>query len=118
MSRENIDVLRTALEGFNARDLDAMLALAHPGVEWHSTFAALGGAVYHGHSGVRNWHRDLQEVFSGAIRVEPESYFDLGEQVLSFLTLRGRGGQSGVEVAMPMAQVWRLRDGLIAYCKT
>jgi ketosteroid isomerase-like protein len=65
MSRENIELMRAALEAFNVRDLDAMLALADPNCEWHSTFAVVGGAG-----------------------------------------------------AMPIAQVWKIRGGLITYCKT
>jgi hypothetical protein len=56
-------------------------------------------------------------VFGDAIRVEPEAYFDLGEQTMSFHALRGRGGRSGAEIAEPYAHVCRWRAGRIIYFK-
>jgi hypothetical protein len=119
MSQENMALLRRLITAFNARDIEAMIAHCfHPSVEFHSTFTAVGGAVYHGHDGLRRWHRDLGEAWGDEIRLEPEAHFDLGEQMLSFYVLRGRGSQSGVEVAMAIAQVARWREDLIVYLKS
>jgi hypothetical protein len=41
---ENVELHRRAIRAFNARDLDAVLALADSGVELHSAFAGIGGA--------------------------------------------------------------------------
>jgi hypothetical protein len=79
--------------------------------------AAADGAVYHGHDGMRAWHRDFEEVWGEEIRAEPEVYFDLGEQILVFALFHGRGRSSGVEVTMPLAQVSRWRDGRMVYAK-
>ncbi len=85
-------------------------------------FAAVGGAVYQGHEGVRSWQQDLEESFGGEFRVEPEAFFDFGDRTLVFGVLRGRGGQSGAEVAMPAAGIATWRDGLCishkAYART
>ena len=51
------------------------------------------------------------------IRVEPEAYFDVGEQPLLFHVLRGRGQHSGVEVALPGAGLFRWSDGLLVHLK-
>ena len=118
MAKDNVGVLRAAAEAFNDRNLDAMVALADPNVEWHSTFAVVGGAVYHGHDGARRWHRDLEDAWGHEIRVEDETIFAVGEHLLWFAVLHARGRHSGAEVAMPIAQLWKFRDGLITYCKT
>ncbi len=47
--------MRKIVAAFNTRDLDTIVAFAHPKIESHSTFAAIGGAVYWGHAGVRRW---------------------------------------------------------------
>jgi ketosteroid isomerase-like protein len=117
MSRQNVELHRGAVEAFNARDIEAFIAYLDPSIEFHSSFAAVGGAVYHGHDGLRSWHRDLDEAWGGDIRIEPEGYFDLGEHTLAFLAQHGRGRQSGLEVAMPITHVIRWRDGLVAYWK-
>jgi ketosteroid isomerase-like protein len=118
MSERNVELLRRLVEAFNSRDLDAMLVLVDPRCEWHSVFAEVFGGVYHGHDGVRMWHRDLEDAWGDKVRVESEAYFDLGEHTLSFQTLHGRGRHSGAKVVMPAeAHVFRWRDGLIIYFK-
>jgi ketosteroid isomerase-like protein len=109
--------LRRVIEAYNARDVEAFIAYFDPSIELHSAFAAVGGAVYLGHDGLRTFFRDFEDAWGGVVRVEPEAYFDLGEQTLAFYLLHGRGRQSGAEVAMPNAFVARWRDGLIVYLK-
>src|SRR3989442_762617 len=113
MSERNVELTRHFIEAFNARDIETLIAYFDPCVEYHSAFAAVSGAVYHGHDGLRSWDRDLVETWGDEIRAEPEAYCDLGEQTLVLYVLRGRGKHSGVEIAMPNASVLRWRDGLI-----
>ncbi|MDQ6811208.1 MAG: nuclear transport factor 2 family protein [Actinomycetota bacterium] len=117
MSQANVEALRRWIEAFNARDIEAIIAHCDPSIELHSVFAAVGGAVYRGHEGLRSWQRDFEDAWGEEIRVEPEAYFDLRERTLIFYALHGRGKHSGVEVAMPVATVFRWRDGLIDYFK-
>jgi ketosteroid isomerase-like protein len=116
-SERNIQSLRNALRAYNARDIDAFIAYCDPSVEAESAFAEVGGGVYRGHDGLRSWHRDLQSAWGGEIRLEDESFYDLGERTLSFHVMHGRGEHSGVEVAMPIAVVVDWRDGLMVHWK-
>jgi hypothetical protein len=118
MSQANVERHRRAIEVFNAHDAEAFIALCDPSVEVYSSFAALGGGVYHGQDGVRAYFRDLEDAWGDAIRIEPEAYFDLGESTLVFYVFRGQGRQSGLEVAMPIAQEVRWRGGLGVYFKS
>jgi ketosteroid isomerase-like protein len=117
MARRNVELARRFNEAFNARDIEALIALCAPDVEFNSVFAAVGGAIYHGHDGLRSWHRDLQGAWGEEIGLEPEAYFDLCEQTLTFYVYHARGQQSGAGVGMPAAGVLRSRDGRIAYVK-
>lgn len=117
MSQQNVDLMRRAYKAFDSGDIEAMIALCHPNVEFHSTFAAVGGAVYHGHDGMRSWHRELKDVWGEDIRWEAEVYFDLGEQTLAFQVAHARGRHSGADVALPGAFVVRWHDGLAVYGK-
>lgn len=117
MSEQNVERDRRLVETFNTRDVEAFIALCDPDIEVHSVFAAVGGTTYHGHDGVRKWHRDLQETWGEEIRIESEAFFDLGEHTLGFQVIHGRGLQTGVEVAMPCAHVARWREGLCHYLK-
>jgi hypothetical protein len=42
MPRENVDLFRRTVEAYNARDIDAFIALFDPDVEFHSSFAGVG----------------------------------------------------------------------------
>jgi ketosteroid isomerase-like protein len=112
MSQENVELHRRAVEAYNAHDVEALIAVADPCIEAYSVFAAVGGAVYHGHDGLRRFFRDVEDTWGDETRMEPEAYFDLGDNTLLFLVLHGHGRQSGADVAMPVAQVVRWRDGL------
>jgi ketosteroid isomerase-like protein len=118
MSERNVELMRRMVEAYNARDVDAFIACCEPGAEFRPLLSAtVGGSVYHGHEGLRQWFRDLAHAWGDEIRAEPETYFDLGEHTLSFNTFRGRGRQSGAEVAMPVTLVARWRNDLLVYIK-
>jgi ketosteroid isomerase-like protein len=117
MSQENVEIARIFTRAFNAGDVEALVACCDPQVELHSTFAAIGGGVYHGHDGLRKWYRDIGEAWGEEIRTELEALFDLGEEVLVFSVLHGRGPRSGVEVALPAAMVVRVRNGRVVFFK-
>ena len=112
MSEQNVDLHRRLVEAFDTRDVEAYVACCDPQIELHSEMTAPGGAVYHGHDGLRKWLGHLEDAWGDELRIEPEGYFDFGVQTLTFNLLHGRGRQSGAEVSMPLAQVCRWRNGL------
>jgi ketosteroid isomerase-like protein len=95
----------------SARDIEAFIACCDPEIELHAAWSVPGGAVYHGHDGLRRWHQENEEAWK-EIRAEPEAFYDLGEQTLGFTTLHARGRQSGAEVKMFNAVVAKWRDDL------
>jgi ketosteroid isomerase-like protein len=115
VSHQNVELHRRLVEAFNAHVVEASIALSDPSIELHSVMTEPGGAVYHGHDGLRRYLEDLEDAWRDEIRVEPEAFFDLGEHTLLFYVARGRGRQSGAEVEMPYAQVVRWRNGLIVH---
>src|ERR1700704_6841450 len=117
MSERDVELHRRWFEAYNARDTEALIAYCDPDIVLHSVFAAAVGGVYHRHDGLRSWHRDMQDVWGNEIRFDPEAYYDLGEHTLVVGVMRGRGKHSGVEVAMPGAQVARWRRGLMVHAK-
>jgi len=109
---ETIDVARAFTDALNAGDIEAAIAVCDPEIEFHSTFAAVGGAVYRGHGGMRRWLRDMED---GWERIEstPEAFFDLGDRLLVFTRVRGRGRRSGVEAELATAHLTRVREGQV-----
>ena len=117
MSQENVERHCRLLEAFNERDIEAFIASLHPSVEYHSAMTVPGGGAYHGHDGMRRYFEDFGDAWGGEYRVEPEAFFDLGEQTLMFYVVHGRGQHSRAQVAMPGAQVAKWRDGVLVYAK-
>jgi ketosteroid isomerase-like protein len=115
MSECNVELHRHWIEAFASRDIEAVIALCDPSVEFRSGFRAVGGGVYYGHDGMRRWHRDLEGACGEQIRVQPDAYFDLGEDALIFFVYHGRGEHSGAEVAMQATSVAQWRDGLLTH---
>lgn len=63
------DILRAAYRAFNARDLEAAIALMHPEVDWPNAWE--GGRVVGRQAVVDYWTRQFEEISS---KVEPESF--------------------------------------------
>jgi ketosteroid isomerase-like protein len=118
LSRENVERHRRAIEAFNAHDLKRFISFFDREAEFHSVFAAVGGAIYRGHDELPRYFRDLTDAWGDEIRIEPEAYFDLGEDTLLFLLFHGRGRQSGVEVAMRVALRATWRNGLVVHLRS
>ena len=113
MSQENVEAFRRAIEAMNRGDVEAVLALVESEVEWHMTIQALLGgeaAVYHGHQGVREYFRDMDEAFAEVHNDYPDVR-DLGERVLALGSFRVRGKGSGAEVESRVGVVVEMRDG-------
>jgi len=72
----------------------------------------MGQSGRHGHDGVRSYFRDLHEAWDD-LDYDLEELIPAGEQVVSFITRRGRGRSSGIEVEMSYAIVWTLWEGRI-----
>ena len=102
-------------QSYNARDAEASLEIWDPECEWHPFLAAEveGARAYHGHDGIRQWFRDIDEMFS-AVEWRVEEIRDLGDDrvvVLGGLDARGRG--SDVEVSSEIGQLFELREGKV-----
>ena len=113
MSRENIESFKRAVEAYNRRDVEALLAELDTDVEWHSAvLRSLGGeaTVHRGHDGVREMLRDLYEAFS-EFQVEFSDIRDLGDRIVALGRWVTRGEESGVETTPPLASVVEFKNG-------
>jgi len=112
MSQEGMERIRLAIEAFNRRDVNAMLRWNHPDVVYQTAIASMEGlgGVYHGHEGVRQWSRDLDEQMDD-LHGELDELYDLGSgRYLGAGRLQGRGKGSSAEFDVPMAWVYITED--------
>ena len=113
MSQENVEAFKRGIEAFHRRDMETMLELHDPKVEWHPMIQVLLGGemtVYRGHEGLREQLRDLDEAFS-EIHFEISEIRDLGDRLLANGRLRARGKESGAEIQSPISFLVDFKHG-------
>jgi ketosteroid isomerase-like protein len=119
MSQENVEAFKRGTDAANRRDIEGLLPVLDPAVEWHPAMAALLGGeatIYRGHEGVREWLQDQQESFAEG-RIEWSEIRDLGERLVAIGRLRTRGKASGAEVESPVAYVAEFKHGKVIRAK-
>ena len=111
MSEENVELARRAYEAWNRGDVDGVLALCHPELEYHASGIYPGlDAVYEGHEGFRKFERDFRATWE-SLSIDIERLEDHGEQVAVLGTFEARG-RDGMSLRRPMANRVTIRDGL------
>jgi ketosteroid isomerase-like protein len=92
MPGDKVDVAKRAVDAFNRRDVDDLLAeLATPDFEWYgAAVTALGSEEYRGRKGIERLDRDWSENWEELQNVADE-FRDLGDRVLVLGRLEGRG---------------------------
>jgi len=113
MSQENVEIARAWYEKASTTGrLEAVFENLSPEVEFHRSGAFPDlDAVYRGHEGVRKLNDELNDPWE-QFTLEPDRFIDLGEQVLVLSHFRARG-RDGIEVRLPFAHLWTVRDGLV-----
>ena len=104
-------VLR-GIDAFSRAAWEESVELMDPDVVWHDAPDLPGAQRYQGREGVLTQWRGMAEALED-FTVEVERFFDAGDQVVVFLTSRGRGRISGIEVSRKLAQVATVRNGRV-----
>jgi ketosteroid isomerase-like protein len=113
MSQENVDVVRTFYERWDARNLAPAFELLSPNVEWHTAPASLSaGKTVHGVKALLAHMDDLHDTTlrqTGYI----ERIVDLGEEVLVLEREIYVGRASGVRVEARTGGIYTVAEGRI-----
>jgi len=120
MSQENVEIVKRAYELFNS---EAFIRAATPdlrlfdlGVVWDTSNAALDGAVFRGHDGLREWV-SLQQSMWERQRLEPQEFFTSGDGRVVVVARMTSVGRDEVETVAHAATVFTVHDGKIAHVK-
>jgi uncharacterized protein len=108
----NTDLVHTAYQAFHARDVEKLLTVLSPDVEWVHPIgmAAHGlGGTKHGHAGVREFLAHTPTVIGG-MRLEPQELISSGDRVVVF-GVRHVTSLSGHTETLQFVHSWTLRDG-------
>jgi ketosteroid isomerase-like protein len=113
VSRENVALVLRGLESINAADIEGLLEVADPEIEFIPRRAPVTGS-YIGHDGMREFMADNAENLD-VFRVTPEEVVDAGDRVVVIGTFVVRGHGSGIEMSFPTATVSTVMDGKIVH---
>jgi ketosteroid isomerase-like protein len=111
----NVDLVWRAFEAFNERNLDALLEVVHPEIEFLPVTRAMAnaGRPYRGLKGIRKYVRDVQQVWL-ELRVSPRRCLQFGDHVAAYGRVHGRA-IDGTIVDSPADWIWKVRDGKLVW---
>ncbi len=111
MSQENVDAVRSSIEGWNCGDLDAWLGSAHPDVEFRPSGVYLGvDPIYRGVAELRRFWTTFREPWE-SLQVRIDQMREVGDDVVMLGTFDGHA-RDGMRVQREVAWVWRFVDDL------
>jgi len=110
VSQEHVEVIRRLYEAFNRRELTGELEALDPNFEWIPDGRSFESAI-RGREHVLRFLEDQIETLD--LRLQPEKFFEKGDQVIAFIRATGRGEASRAEMDISIAGVWTLRDGMV-----
>jgi ketosteroid isomerase-like protein len=101
--------VRAAYAALDRSDIDAVLDLLHPDVEFRNPEYAMEPGIRHGHEGFRKAMEAGFEAFDD-VRYEIERILDGGDVIVVSGRFKGRGRSGGVPFEAPFAHVFEIRD--------
>jgi ketosteroid isomerase-like protein len=112
----DIDVIKAVFEAFSERDVEGVVALSHPDIEFSAVTGDHVGRTepYRGHDGLRQYFRDVSAVWD-ELRIVPGEYREDGDVIL--VTGRVSARSPARIVAGSTGWIWRVRDGLVTYAR-
>lgn len=113
MSQQHVQIVQSVYEAFNRGDIAAVLAAFDPQVELVEAESLPYAGVYRGHAGVQQMLVGLGAVWE-LFQSTLEQVVAHGDEVIVFLQIKGRLRGSERPIEMPVIEVWRIRDGLVA----
>jgi ketosteroid isomerase-like protein len=111
MSQENVEIVRSIYESANHGDWDAAFRDQHPDVEL-TTPPGPNAGTYRGRAEIQSFWEEMQTPFE-VWSVEPEEFFEHGDQIAVVVRARMRPKGSSAEIENRTGNLWTLRDGKV-----
>jgi uncharacterized protein len=116
MSQANVEVVKRLAERINAGDIDGMLQLISPEIQYWTREDEPDAGVLRGHREFAQFADSWLSAFDD-YEVEIYEYIDAGDYVVVPGRAHGRGRNSGATVDAHETWVWRIRDGKAVECR-
>ena len=110
----DIEVVKASFAAFAARDLEAVLALSAPDVEFIAVTGEHAGRTepYRGHDGLRQYFRDVAAVWE-ELRLTPREFRAAGDRIL--VTGRVSARSRSRTVTGSTGWIWRVDNGKVTH---
>jgi ketosteroid isomerase-like protein len=107
-SSGNGELVRLAYEGFNEGGTEGTIPYMHADVVWdESNLPARSPGTFRGHDGMRALARENAELWE-QIHTEIDELLEIGDNVVAFVRVQGRGRFTHEPVELAIAQVWEV----------
>jgi ketosteroid isomerase-like protein len=112
----DIELVKAMFAAFAARDLETVLSLADPEIEFTAVTGEHAGRTdpYRGHDGLREYFRDVAAVWE-ELRLTPREFREEGGLILVTGKVSARSQRRTVTGST--GWVWRVRDGKVVYAR-
>lgn len=117
MSQQNVDAIRTLYEAAGRQDPERLFSVLSPDVIVREQESLPYRDTYRGHDGFRQLFDDLAAVWDD-FRFEPQDFKDAGDTVVAYVRLTGKSRATGKPLDMLMVELWEVRDGKAAECRS
>ena len=104
-------------EAVGSGDMPTALSFLDPAVVVYEQESLPYKNTYHGHAGFQELFQDLTSVWDEFTFV-PLSFLDAGEVVVASVQLKGKAKTTGKLLDMLMVELWQMRDGRGADCRS
>jgi ketosteroid isomerase-like protein len=112
MAKEDVEIVREALEILLRRGFDAALPFFDPDVTWEAAKDEPDAGTYRGHQGVRTFIGKWLELFD-RLHFEPQAFIAAGDAVVVPYRLRARARSTGIEITGEETWVIQVQRGQI-----
>jgi len=106
----NADTMRRSIDAYNAGNVDGLLEMAHPDIEWEVAPEHPASTTHRGLEEVRAYHEDWRNTLDD-MRLDVLSITEVGDSVVAVCRIHGKGSESGADVEVEIAFLATYRDG-------
>jgi hypothetical protein len=112
MERTPVEAVEELYEAFGRRDIAKVFGLLAADVEIAQSEELPWGGVYRGHEGAREFFGKLGSQLNSTLEIE--RLIHSGDHVTAVGWTTGTVKANGASYRVPIAHVWRLRDGQVS----
>jgi uncharacterized protein len=113
MSQEHIDLVRSAYEAYNRRDVEGVLGCFDPAIDWHTPSSLAWGDHVTGIDAVAEFFQGLQPYMGDRHEVAVDELLDAGDRVVALVRHVGVA-PGGERYDVPSIMVWTVAGGRLA----